>query len=68
MFQLIMSGDMLLSDLIARIEEGWENLHFMTWVHREEMTHDKINEVIYLLEMININITRLDPRESSHHG
>lgn len=62
MYQLLVSGDVLLGELIERFEQGWENLHFMTWVHREQKTRDEIQEVIYLLEMININITRLEPR------
>lgn len=68
MFELLMSGDILLSELIQRFEQGWENLHFMTWVHEQKKSRDEINEVIYLLEMININITRLEPRLHQTHG
>lgn len=62
MYDLIMAGNSQLDELIARFEEGWENLHFMVWVHNEEKLRQEIDGIIELLEIININIARLEPR------
>lgn len=68
MYQMVMSGNEQLKDLIAKFENGWENLQFMTWVHKEHMNCDEIKEIILLLEIININLTRLEPRlHPPHH-
>ena len=67
MYDLLMSGNAVLLELIARFEFGWENLDFITWVHEEEKSRTEIDGIIDLLAMININITRMDPREHPHH-
>jgi hypothetical protein len=66
MFQSILDGNVLLQDLIERFEDGWENLHFTVWVHDQRKSRQEIDEIIGLLEIININITRLDPRQPNH--
>ncbi len=65
MYELLLSGDELLEDLIVRFEHGWENLRFTNWVHECEMSRPKIERILELLEIININIARLDRRQ--HH-
>ncbi len=62
MYEMVMSGNELLQELIVQFENGWENLQFMTWVHKEQKSRDEIEEILLLLEIININLTRLEPR------
>lgn len=62
MYELLLSGDKVLEDLIDRFEQGWENLHFTEWCHKCEKSRDEINGILKLLEIININIARLEPR------
>lgn len=63
MYQSILDGNEVLKDLIERFENGWENLDFMVWVHDERMSRQRIEEILGWLEIVNINITRLDPRQ-----
>lgn len=63
MYQSIVDGNVLLEELIARFEDGWENLRFTVWVHDQRKSRQEIDEILDLLEIININITRLDPRQ-----
>lgn len=63
MYAMLTAGDRVLEDLIDRFERGWENLDFAEWVHDEQKSRGQIEEIIYLLEMININIARLDRRQ-----
>lgn len=62
MYDLIMAGNPQLDELIARIEQGWENLHFTVWVHKTQKSRQEIDGILGLLEIININIARLEPR------
>ena len=62
MYQSIVDGNAVLSHLIERFEAGWENLQFTFWVQDAKKSREEINEILGLLEIININITRLEPR------
>lgn len=66
MYEMIQAGNPQLDDLIHRIEDGWENLQFMLWMHQERKTREEIDGIIDLLEIININIARLD--RNQHHA
>ena len=63
MYELLVSGDELLEDLLARFGRGWENLCFAKWMHECNMPRPKIERILELLEIININLTRLDRRQ-----
>jgi hypothetical protein len=55
-------GPSPLYQLIERFEQGWENLHFMLWVHESCQSRDEIERIIDLLAIMDINIARLEPR------
>lgn len=59
MYQHLVSGNDLLARILEKIEVGWENLDIINWGHAERLSMD---EMLPLLEMININIARLEPR------
>lgn len=60
MYELLMSGNVVLQELITRFEDGWENLRFTVWVQDTGKSRDEIDVIINLLEIINVNISRLD--------
>ncbi|MEM8946279.1 MAG: hypothetical protein AAGD11_13985 [Planctomycetota bacterium] len=62
MYQLLQSGNDLLHDLIQRFEQGWENLQFAVWLHETKKPREEVEQILGLLEIININIARLEPR------
>ena len=62
MYELLVSGNSLLQDLIDRFERGWENLQFAVWLHETKRSQEEVEYILSLLEIININIARLEPR------
>ena len=56
------SGNKLFLELVQRFEDGWENLDFVRWMHDDKKTPPEIEDIIMMLEIININMTRLEPR------
>lgn len=58
LYQLLKVGDELLNTLLDRFKRGSENLDIIIWAHEVELPMDR---VLYLLELININLARIDP-------
>ena len=59
MYQHVVSGNQLLTRILEKIEAGAENLDIICWGHDEQLP---MAELLTMLEMVNINIARLEPR------
>ena len=59
MYQHLVSGNHLLARMLEKIEGGSENLDIILWAQDEQL---RMDDVLPLLEMVNINIARLEPR------
>jgi hypothetical protein len=59
-YDLVLIGDPLVTAILDRVAEGWENLQFMDWA--ADCRHPR-HRVLEILEVVNINAAaRLDPK------
>lgn len=55
-----LSGDPLLTAILDRVGQGWENLHFAWWMQDGDLPKDRVVEI---LEVVDINTAvRMDPK------
>jgi hypothetical protein len=53
-------GDPLVTAILTRVGEGWENLDFTCWMHDTGLPSEPVLEI---LEVVNINdASRMDPK------
>ena len=62
MYEKILDGNKVLEELIEKFGNGKENLELVIEMHDSNKTREEIEEILELLEIININIARLEPR------
>ena len=59
-YDLVLIGDSLVTAILDRVADGWENLQFMIWA--DDCGHPR-HRVLEILEVVNINAAaRMDPR------
>jgi len=59
-YDSVLSGDPLVTGILDRVADGWENLQFMNWA--DDCGHPR-RRVLEILEVVNINTAaRMDPR------
>jgi hypothetical protein len=59
-YDAMLIGDPLVTAILDRVAEGWENLQFMKWAH--DCGHPR-KRVLEILEVVNINAAaRMDPK------
>jgi hypothetical protein len=59
-YDQVLSGDPLVTAVLDRVGEGWENLQFACWVHDWGLPSQRVLEI---LEIVNINAAaRMDPK------
>jgi hypothetical protein len=59
-YDQMLAGDPLVTAILDRVGEGWENLHFTCWIQDCQLPKERVLEI---LEVVNINAAaRMDPK------
>lgn len=59
LYSLIITGDLLLDRVLDRLDAGLENLDVLIWAHEWGLPIDRVLDI---LEQIDVNRARLEPR------
>lgn len=63
LYSLLLDGDLLVDRILDRVYAGYENLDLINWAMTWGLP---MNRVINILEQIDVNRARLDPKRTLH--